>query len=204
MMKTLASRRVIAVFACALLLAACGGGTSDVAEEAGQSPVTTEAEGHADDVADHDDGAADHADDHDDDHADDHEHAFAFGEPGDPSDADRVIEVVATDDFAFDPAVIEVSAGETIMFTITNSGKIPHDFTLGDEAAQVAHEAEMQEMMSDGGDMSMHSDANAVLVPAGKTVDLTWTFSEAGSVLFGCHQPGHYAAGMVGTVDVTS
>ncbi|HSJ43832.1 MAG TPA: hypothetical protein VK923_04015, partial [Euzebyales bacterium] len=29
------------------------------------------------------------------------------------------------------------------------------------------------------------------------------TFVEPGDVLYGCHQPGHYDAGMVGVIEVT-
>lgn len=43
----------------------------------------------------------------------------------------------------------------------------------------------------------------AVTVPAGTTKQLTWTFTTAGTTLYGCHEPGHYASGMKGTVTVT-
>ena len=61
----------------------------------------------------------------------------------------------------------------------------------------------MAEMMENGETMS-HDDPNAVVLAAGETKELTWRFSEAGTVLIGCHQPGHYAAGMTGTVVVDS
>jgi uncharacterized cupredoxin-like copper-binding protein len=31
---------------------------------------------------------------------------------------------------------------------------------------------------------------------------MTWHMTEGGEILFGCHQPGHYQAGMKGTVTV--
>lgn len=39
-------------------------------------------------------------------------------------------------------------------------------------------------------------------IPAGETVELTWTFGDEGIVLIGCHQPGHYDAGMTGRITV--
>jgi uncharacterized cupredoxin-like copper-binding protein len=96
-----------------------------------------------------------------------------------------------------EPADITVSAGETVTFRLINRGNLVHDFTLGDQATQNKHEAEMMEM----GGMD-HGDPNVVVIPAGETAELTWTFTNAGTVLIGCHQPGHYAPGMTGRVTV--
>ncbi|OZY57958.1 copper-binding protein [Pseudomonas lundensis] len=56
------------------------------------------------------------------------------------------------------------------------------------------------------GSMSMtgmvHDDPNSVLVEPGKTAELTWTFSDARDLEFACNVPGHYQAGMVGTLKV--
>ena len=124
--------------------------------------------------------------------------SFDFGQPADVADADRTIEIAANDDFSFDPDAVEVEVGEVVTFSVTNSGKLPHEFTLGPGDVQLEHEEEMAEM----GDMEMDDEPNAISVPAGETVDLTWEFTEAGSVLYGCHTQGHYDAGMVGSIDV--
>lgn len=134
---------------------------------------------------------------------DEHGEGVPFGEPGHAADADRVIDIDANDDFTFGPTDIKVSAGETITFRITNTGSLPHDFTLGDQETQDAHEAEMAEMMENG-EMTMHDEANAVALVSGETKDLTWHFTESGTVLIGCHQTGHYEAGMKGAVTVDS
>ena len=131
------------------------------------------------------------------------EEDFNFGQPANAADADRVIEIDANDTLTFDASEITVAAGETITFRITNTGNIAHDFTLGDQETQDKHEAEMAEMMENGETMS-HDDPNAVVLAVGKTKELTWRFSEAGTVLIGCHQPGHYAAGMTGAISIES
>lgn len=122
---------------------------------------------------------------------------FSFGEPADAADADRTVEITASDDLTFDPSEITVSPGEVITFRVTNDGQIPHDFVLGDEAAQDEHEEEMAEME----DME-HDEPNTLSVAAGETKELTWKFGEDGTVIFGCHQPGHYDGGMLGHVTV--
>jgi uncharacterized cupredoxin-like copper-binding protein len=142
---------------------------------------------------------------------DDHDHegdmemdmdmAFAFGDPMDAGMADRVVEISAGDSFRFDPESVAVTAGETITFRVTNDGAIPHDFVLGDAAMQDEHEAEMADMAS-GGDMS-HDEPNAFVIEPGETKEMTWHMTQSGEILFGCHQPGHFAAGMKGTITVS-
>lgn len=133
------------------------------------------------------------------------EESFAFGEPADPSEADRTITVVALDDLAFDPSTLEVSAGEVITFEVENSGVLPHDFTLGDEEAQEEHAAEMAEMTGEEmGDEMAHDEPNALTLAAGETKSLTWRFTEPREILYGCHETGHYGAGVVGSITVTS
>lgn len=134
-------------------------------------------------------------------HMDEHDEEFHFGEPADSADADRVIEVTTTNDLTFEPAEFTVAEGEVITFRISNDGDIEHDFVIGDEEAQTEHEAEMEEMR-ESGEMTMHDDPNAVEVPSGGTAEITWHFTEAGTVLIGCHVKGHYDAGMKATITV--
>ena len=122
---------------------------------------------------------------------------FAFGSPADAADADPIIEIQTTDALRFEPADVTVAAGETVTFRLSNNGSVVHDFTLGDQAAQDEHEAEMSEM-----DGMAHNEPNVATIPPGETVELTWTFDGESQVLVGCHQPGHYAAGMTGQITV--
>ena len=74
----------------------------------------------------------------------------------------------------------------------TNNGEALHEAYVGDAAAQDDHAKEMGE----GGGMAME-EGNKVEVEPGETGELTYTFDDAGQVQIGCHQPGHYEAGMV-------
>jgi len=129
---------------------------------------------------------------------------FTFGEPANPSEATRVIEISANDTLRFDPDAVVVAAGEIVTFRVTNNGKIAHDFVLGDATLQDEHEAEMQ-AMADSSDMAMsHDEPNSFSIKPGDTKEMTWRMTEAGEILMGCHQPGHYVSGMKGTIEITA
>ncbi|MCE3249072.1 MAG: copper-binding protein [Geminicoccaceae bacterium] len=55
---------------------------------------------------------------------------FAFGSAGDPASATRTVELVMKDNY-FEPEAVEVQAGETVRFALTNEGELLHQFTLG-------------------------------------------------------------------------
>lgn len=126
---------------------------------------------------------------------------FGFGDPMEAADASRVIEINALDDFTFEPASVVIEAGETVTFRVENVGLLDHDFTLGDSETQDEHEAEMVERVASG-NMAMHDEPNAFGLTSGEVKEMTWHFTEAGEILFGCHTPGHYPAGMVGSITI--
>jgi Cu+-exporting ATPase len=108
----------------------------------------------------------------------------------------RVIEVAATDALAFAPDSFTVRSGETVAFRVSNPTALPHEFVIGDATDQAHHE---QEMAAGG----MDAASNAIDVAPGQTVELVYTFSGPGTLEIGCHVPGHFAAGMRGTIVVT-
>ncbi|WP_370327605.1 plastocyanin/azurin family copper-binding protein [Euzebya sp.] len=178
------------MFALSIVLAACAADEGDTA--AAPEPTDAAMTESADDMAMDDDMAEGEE-------GDDHGEEFAWGSPADAGEASRTIEIEADDDFTFDPAEVEVEAGETVTFSVTNVGQLEHDFTLGDAETQQAHEEEMAEMddMDHGA-----AEPNALTIPPGETVETTWTFTQPGEILIGCHVPGHYDAGMRGTVTI--
>ena len=122
-----------------------------------------------------------------------------LGEPGAASEVDRTVEVALTDDLRFEPARVPVGVGETIEFRVTNAGQMPHEFVLGDQSMQEQHEAEMAEM---GGSMPP-DEPYAIGLDAGETTSVIWKFTVRGTIQYGCHEPGHYAGGMLGEIEVT-
>lgn len=113
-----------------------------------------------------------------------------------PGQGPRTVQVTMTDDLRFAPAEYTVQAGETVRFAVKNAGQAVHEFLIGDEAAQDAFEMQMS-----GGGMT-EDGASGVSVEPGETETFEYTFAEAGELLAGCHQPGHYAGGMVATITV--
>jgi len=108
------------------------------------------------------------------------------------------IEVTLNDSFTIEPASMAVLAGVPVTFVVTNAGAIAHEFYLGGEAAQAEHE---EEMMAAGG--MRHDEPEGIGVDPGETKELTFTFEEPGETLAGCHEAGHYAAGMKAVVTVS-
>jgi uncharacterized cupredoxin-like copper-binding protein len=113
----------------------------------------------------------------------------------------RTVEVEMVD-IAFEPETLTVEQGETVTFRFTNNGRVAHDAFIGDAEAQADHEAEMADG-GDGGHGHGGDDADAIVVEPGETGTLTHTFDDAGTVEIGCHQPGHYDAGMKIDIDVS-
>ncbi|HUQ43170.1 MAG TPA: cupredoxin domain-containing protein [Candidatus Limnocylindria bacterium] len=107
-------------------------------------------------------------------------------------------EVNLTDGLRIEPRAMTVPAGVPVTFMITNRGATDHEFYLGDEEAQGAHEKEMVEMGGMG-----HDEPQGIPVKPGQTRELTYTFSEPGETLAGCHVAGHYGGGMRATIVVS-
>jgi len=126
------------------------------------------------------------------------DHAAALGKPGDPGKVTRSIRVEMNDTMRFKPANIKVKRGETIRFIVRNSGKVKHEMVLG----TIKELKEHAELMRKFPEME-HADPNQVSVEPGKTGELIWQFSKAGTFDFACLVPGHFEAGMVGKVRVS-
>ena len=121
----------------------------------------------------------------------------AIGQPGKAANIDRTINIDMTDNMRFSSADIAVKQGETIRFMVKNAGQLKHEFVLGSETELKEHAKLMKKFPE-----MEHNDPNMVTVAAGKTGEVIWQFSKAGTVNFACLQPGHYDAGMKGTVSV--
>src|SRR5260221_3740281 len=89
-----------------------------------------------------------------------------------------------------DEATLTVVKGETIRFVFTNSGSVVHEFQVG-PADKVAADAV-------DGTIVVEQDE----LDAGSTHAADYTFDCAGP--YACHEPGHYEAGMKGSVIIGS
>lgn len=122
--------------------------------------------------------------------------------------ASRTEDITMTDN-AYMPAQIQVTKGETVTMRFRNNGSVKHEAILGDNATQMRHHDEMTgptaTMEHGGGHGGTPSETSpdAITVEPGMTGEMTHTFSESGTILIGCHEPGHWEAGMKATVNIS-
>ena len=132
-------------------------------------------------------------------HAGGHGNADSIGQPGKTENISRTVSITMLDSMRYNPASVTVKQGETIRFIVKNSGKINHEMVLGTEKELKEH----YELMKKNPEME-HAEENMVTVLPGKTGEIIWQFTKAGKIDFACLIPGHYDAGMKGTVKVKS
>jgi uncharacterized cupredoxin-like copper-binding protein len=123
----------------------------------------------------------------------------AWGIAGDARAAKRTIEVRMSDTMRFTPERIDVREGETVRFVIHNAGKVMHEFVLGTREAVEEH----AELMKKFPNME-HDEPYMAHVEPGRKGEIAWTFNRAGEFDFACLLPGHFDAGMKGTVRVAA
>lgn len=126
---------------------------------------------------------------------DNEEGSAAVGQLGDPGKVSRMVEITLVDN-RFKPDEIKVKQGETVKFVLSNVGEKKHEMMIG-SMTQLDKHAKMMKQYSD----MEHSDTNMVSVDPGKSGELVWQFTEAGTVNFACPLPGHYK-GMRGKIIV--
>jgi uncharacterized cupredoxin-like copper-binding protein len=101
----------------------------------------------------------------------------------------RLVEVDMSDALKFAPASIGVAKGETVTFLVSNLGKATHEIAVGP----------VDKVDADDIDGKIVKEADEIARHQVKT--LTYTFDGAGPYGFACHEPGHFEAGMRGTID---
>lgn len=113
--------------------------------------------------------------------------------------ADRTVSV-DMNEYSYRPATVRVERGTSVRFIFRNDGDIVHEAVIGDQRFQDRHEAEAAaEGEHHGGGQD---DAAVAQADPGEQAELVHSFDTAGQFLIGCHEPGHYAQGMVATVQV--
>lgn len=139
------------------------------------------------------------------------------------AESPRTIEIAMVD-IGYAPAAVSVQAGETVRFRFTNDGAVRHEATFGDEAEQEEHGALMRESEDMGG-MDMggadmdgaeaddmvesgegHDEPPPLVLEPGESGEVIVTFDDpdTSSTIIGCHEPGHWEAGMREDVTVVT
>lgn len=109
----------------------------------------------------------------------------------------RTIEISMGDDMRFQPAHLDARLGETLRLVIRNRGALMHEMVIGTRDELDSHAALMLKHPN-----MEHDEPWMAHVEPGRSGDLIWTFNRAGEFEFACLLPGHYQAGMRGTIRV--
>jgi azurin len=129
-----------------------------------------------------------------------------------PAGAVRTIDIVGTDDMKYDLTTITAKRGEQLRVRLISKGTLPkiamaHNFVLLKLGANQIKfsEAAAQARATDfiPPDMKAQVIANTALAGPGETVEVTFKVpAAAGKYPYMCTFPGHFAAGMRGTLVV--
>lgn len=124
----------------------------------------------------------------------------------------RTIEITGSDQMKYDMSEITAAPGEEIHIVLTTVSNLPkiamaHNFILlvADSDAQAFATAAATERTNDYIPPQMEDQiiAHTGLAGGGETVEVTFTVPDTpGSYAFICSFPGHFAAGMRGTLIV--
>jgi len=121
----------------------------------------------------------------------------AYGRAADPKTAKRTVKLDMSDKMRFTPAEVKVKKGEVVRFVVANKGAVLHEMVLGTMEDLKKH----AELMKRFPGME-HDEPNQAHVNPGKSGEIGWRFTKAGTYWYGCLIPGHFEAGMIGKVIV--
>jgi uncharacterized cupredoxin-like copper-binding protein len=101
---------------------------------------------------------------------------------------------VGIDKSRFDIGTLRVAEGTLVEFVVRNHDPIDHELIVGTPEVHRAHEA---------GEQLAHPPVpGEVSVAPGQVASTFYEFTEAGSIVYACHLPGHVAYGMQGAIEV--
>lgn len=118
----------------------------------------------------------------------------AVGMPATGMKANKVVHVILSDDMKITfKKEVNLEPNDIVQFVIMNTGRIDHEFSIGNETEQLEHR-EMMKKMTSG---HAHDSGSTVTVQPSKAKQITWHFHGDNHVEFACNIPGHAEAGMV-------
>jgi uncharacterized cupredoxin-like copper-binding protein len=150
--------------------------------------------------------------------------AFAGGlESGELAAQQESVRIEITmDEFGFSPDTVRIPAGPRVTLVFTNVGALPHEFMAGRDAKDGHFERDLfeglhvnmttEEMAMEGGEhghaygggQGGDDHGTMLMTEVGKTAMMAFTLPESsrGVWTIGCFLPGHFEAGMRGTLIV--
>ena len=127
-------------------------------------------------------------------------HSHDHGTPAQViASAMKEVRIEVDDTMRFTPTKWEAQVGEPIRIILVNKGKVDHELVIGTVKEIIAH---AKEMASPG--TKEHHHTNEISAKPGQQAELLWTFKKPGQYAMACFEPGHYEAGMKGTINVVN
>lgn len=120
-----------------------------------------------------------------------------FGRYGPELEPSQTVEISMADTMRFSPSVLEIKKGDVVKFVVSNEGALLHEFVLGTASTLSEH----AELMIKFPNME-HEEPYMAHVDPGKDMEIIWQFTQSGKFEFGCLLPGHFQAGMKGSITV--
>jgi len=106
----------------------------------------------------------------------------------------HVVVDVGIDHSRFDIGTLRVHEGTTVELVVRNDDPIDHELIVGTADVHRAH--------ASGEELSHPPVPGEVSVAPGQVASTFYEFTDAGSIVYACHLPGHVAYGMTGTIEV--
>ncbi|MBI5031954.1 MAG: cupredoxin domain-containing protein [Chloroflexi bacterium] len=118
---------------------------------------------------------------------------------GAPSSKSAQQFTIQVNEFSFQPATIEVSVGQPVKLTLQNKGSVEHDWSI--QKIPVIDVKEIGQSEHNMGGSSTKPDLH-MSAKNGKSAELEFMPTRAGTYQILCTVAGHKEAGMVGTLIV--
>ncbi len=119
------------------------------------------------------------------------------GRAGEASKVQRTVTIGMADSMRFSPAHLPVMRGQTVKIVARNDGAVMHEIVIGTREEIAGH----REAMRRNPDQA-HAAPYMAHVPPGRSEQIVWQFDRLGTFEFACLLPGHYEAGMTGSITV--
>ena len=123
----------------------------------------------------------------------------AASEPTPPPGSAGTVQEVRIEMFdtmRFSPDQISIRAGEPVKLTVVNRGSVRHELMIGTKNELAEHAREMKSSKNH------HHHDNATSLEPGQSITVSRVFAEAGELGMACFEPGHYEAGMRGSIRI--
>jgi uncharacterized cupredoxin-like copper-binding protein len=118
------------------------------------------------------------------------------------TDCNRVmVDMAVRDNMVFSQSDISVPAGQELAIDFVNTSRLPHNIVIVDGDMTVATEVN-RDAINQADYLPQHPAvvASLPMIMPNQTGSITWQPSQPGTYLFICTYPGHFDAGMYGTI----